>query len=43
MNTPIIVQKAPFIQKLELGTCYYYSCGKSKNQSYFCDSSHIGT
>ncbi len=42
MSEPIIFQKSPIVQKVESGTYFWCSCGKSKNQP-FCDGSHKGS
>jgi CDGSH iron-sulfur domain-containing protein 3 len=42
MSEPVIVQKSPFVQKVEPGTYYWCACGRSKGQP-FCDGSHKGT
>jgi len=42
MEEQKIVQKAPYVLDLEVGTYYWCSCGKSSKQP-FCDGSHKGT
>jgi CDGSH-type Zn-finger protein len=42
MSEPIIFQKFPIVQKVEPGTYFWCSCGKSKGQP-FCDGSHKGS
>jgi len=42
METPIVFQKSPIVQKAELGTYWWCACGRSKSQP-FCDGSHKGT
>jgi CDGSH iron-sulfur domain-containing protein 3 len=42
MNEAVIAAREPAIVKLEPGTHYWCSCGRSKNQPN-CDGSHKGT
>jgi CDGSH-type Zn-finger protein len=42
MNDPVIAAKEPNIMKLEPGTYYWCTCGRSRTQP-FCDGSHKGT
>ncbi|MDT8282960.1 MAG: CDGSH iron-sulfur domain-containing protein [Gammaproteobacteria bacterium] len=42
MNEAIIAGREPAVEKLEPGTYYWCSCGRSKNQP-LCDGSHQGT
>jgi CDGSH-type Zn-finger protein len=42
MSEPQIPKKSPVVQKVEPGTYYWCSCGRSKGQP-FCDGSHKGT
>ncbi|MBI5381059.1 MAG: CDGSH iron-sulfur domain-containing protein [Opitutae bacterium] len=42
MPTPIIAQKAPFVQATNPGIYHWCTCGGSKKQP-FCDGSHKGT
>ncbi len=42
MSEPNIAQKSPVVQKVEPGTYYWCTCGRSKGQP-FCDGSHKGT
>jgi CDGSH iron-sulfur domain-containing protein 3 len=42
MSEPNIYQKSPLVQKVEAGTYYWCSCGRSASQP-FCDGSHAGT
>ena len=42
MSDPVVAQKSPFVLKVEAGTYYWCSCGRSKTQP-FCDGSHQGT
>ena len=43
MDSPIIVQKAPYPVDVKNGKTYYWcACGRSKQQP-FCDGSHKGT
>lgn len=42
MSTPAIPQKSPYVQKIEPGTYWWCSCGRSAQQP-FCDGSHKGT
>ncbi len=42
MENPKVVQKSPYVLKLNVGTYYQCACGLSKKQP-FCDGSHEGT
>jgi CDGSH-type Zn-finger protein len=42
MENPTIAQRKPIIQKIEPGTYWWCTCGKSAGQP-FCDGSHKGT
>lgn len=42
MKKPVIAKKSSSILKLEPGTYYWCSCGKSKKQP-FCDGAHKGS
>ena len=42
MPDPIIAQKSPLVQKLQPGSFWWCSCGRSKTQP-FCDGAHKGT
>ena len=42
MDNPTIAQRKPIIQKIEPGTYWWCTCGKSAGQP-FCDGSHQGT
>lgn len=39
MSEPLVPQKSPIVKKMEPGTYYWCSCGRSANQP-FCDGSH---
>ena len=39
MSEPVVPQKSPIVKKMEPGTYYWCSCGRSANQP-FCDGSH---
>jgi len=42
MSEPLVPQKSPIVKKMEPGTYYWCSCGRSANQP-FCDGSHKGS
>ncbi|MDA7866453.1 CDGSH iron-sulfur domain-containing protein [Verrucomicrobia bacterium] len=42
MPNPEIPQKSPIVQKMEPGTYWWCTCGRSSGQP-FCDGSHKGT
>jgi CDGSH-type Zn-finger protein len=42
MNTPKIAQKSPIVQKANVGTYYWCTCGASQAQP-FCDGAHKGS
>jgi len=42
MANPEIPQKSPIVQKMEPGTYFWCTCGRSAGQP-FCDGSHKGT
>ena len=42
MEKPVIAKKEPKMLRLEPGTYFWCSCGKSSNQP-FCDGSHQGS
>ena len=42
MDKPTIAQRKPIIQRIEPGTYWWCTCGRSVNQ-LFCDGSHKGT
>ncbi len=42
MNEPVIADAKPVVMKLEAGTYYWCSCGRSQGQP-FCDGSHKGS
>ena len=42
MSDPVVFQKGPIVQKVEPGTYWWCSCGRSASQP-FCDGSHKGS
>jgi CDGSH iron-sulfur domain-containing protein 3 len=42
MNERVVFQKFPIVQKVEPGTYWWCSCGRSKSQP-FCDGTHKGS
>lgn len=42
MDPPKICDTKPWVKKMEAGTYWWCSCGKSSHQP-FCDGSHQGT
>lgn len=42
MPSPLIPQKAPYVQPANAGSAWWCACGKS-NQQPFCDGSHKGS
>ena len=42
MSEPVMAQKGPYVGKMEPGSYWWCSCGKSARQP-FCDGSHKGS
>jgi len=42
MNTPEVPQRAPYVAKVQPGSYWWCTCGRSQGQP-FCDGSHKGT
>lgn len=42
MADPVVYQKAPIVQDMDVGKYWWCACGRSQGQP-FCDGSHKGT